>query len=477
MSDPVRDLYSKLPYPALTHPAAHPGVIAATARLSGLRAAATPGDCRGLDLGCASGHHLLALAARFPESRWVGVDFCADAIRRAREAAAAAGLGNLRFEVADLREWDPGDERFDYVIAHGMLSWVDDAAKARLLDLCAAALTDRGVACLSYSTLPAGALRREAAGHVRALPMLADDPADLDARLEALAEVAALNPSPYGRHLTAIFEDFRRKGAEILPFDELAPICDPLYLAEVARWTADRGLRYFGESLPADNLPPEIDPAAMAKLAPLESDPLRFQQALDLFSGRTHRTSLFCRAGALDAEPPSAADTLTLHARLRIHPLPEKAVHGEIVGSLHAALAAAAPTTRPVADLIESCARRLGSAWQSGPATATIADWLYQAARLGWVELRADAIDFPAHPPRRPNLGALNLHFVRTGAALVDGFHRSFRLPESHAAIAARFDGRRSADELERLAADETPDLDFRPWLAHLAARGVFPAA
>jgi len=67
-----------------------------------------------LDAGCGRGGALLALAARFPESRFVGYDLCADAIAYAAQAARAAGLANLRFEARDLTGYDERT-RFDIV--------------------------------------------------------------------------------------------------------------------------------------------------------------------------------------------------------------------------------------------------------------------------------------------------------------------------------------------------------------------------
>lgn len=54
-----------------------------------------------LDVGCGSGRALLRLAREFPASRFTGIDFSVEAIGRARAAAEAAGLANLRFEVRD----------------------------------------------------------------------------------------------------------------------------------------------------------------------------------------------------------------------------------------------------------------------------------------------------------------------------------------------------------------------------------------
>jgi len=67
-----------------------------------------------LDAGCGRGSALLAMAARFPRSRFVGYDLCSDAIGFAAEAARAAGLGNVRFETRDLTGYDEKGG-FDFV--------------------------------------------------------------------------------------------------------------------------------------------------------------------------------------------------------------------------------------------------------------------------------------------------------------------------------------------------------------------------
>ncbi len=471
MADAVRDLYSQRRYPALSHPETHPGVIAAAARCGGVTAPALPESCKLLEVGCASGHNLLPLAARFPESTFVGIDFSDTAIRRARGHAEALGLDNITFEHADLHEWRPASEDFDYLIAHGMLSWVADATKVALLELVQGSLAPDGIACIGYNTLPGWSLRQEAAAMVKALPDLGGD---LDTTLATLAEAASHGGTPYTAHLAAIYEDMRRKGPDILPFDELGPVCDPLHFGQVIQWTGQHGLRYLGESTLSGNLPPEIAPEALEKLQPLAGDPVRFQQTVDLLSGRTHRTSLFCRSGlSLDTKTTSSV-TLHFAARLLVRPLPEKAVHGEIIEHFHAALNAAWPSSQAVAGLMEQCARRLGPRWDPARGAKTVADWLYQAARLGWVELRTDPIETATRPSSRPTLSPLNLRHARDREALVDGFHRSCGFPDRHWRVVGALDGGHTIDDLRALAATEAPELDLEPWLQHLAARGLF---
>lgn len=69
-----------------------------------------------LDAGCARGGALLALAQRFPASRFVGYDLCDDAIAYAREAAREAGVDNLHYETRDLTGYrEPG--RWDLIFS------------------------------------------------------------------------------------------------------------------------------------------------------------------------------------------------------------------------------------------------------------------------------------------------------------------------------------------------------------------------
>lgn len=67
-----------------------------------------------LDAGCGRGSALIAMAERYPSSRFVGYDLCPDAIEDATAAARAAGLGNVGFEARDLTGYDE-TERFDFI--------------------------------------------------------------------------------------------------------------------------------------------------------------------------------------------------------------------------------------------------------------------------------------------------------------------------------------------------------------------------
>jgi SAM-dependent methyltransferase len=94
--------YDEVPYENMPFPQALPRVHATVATLHGL----TPPDprtARVLELGCGGGAHLAGVAAAHPEVTALGIDLAPTAIATARESAAAAGLDNVRFEVADVQ--------------------------------------------------------------------------------------------------------------------------------------------------------------------------------------------------------------------------------------------------------------------------------------------------------------------------------------------------------------------------------------
>jgi hypothetical protein len=474
MNDPVRELYSEKRYPALSHPVTDISRLAVTARLGGLQRLSLPAGCRVMEFGCASGHNLLPLAARYPKSEFTGLDFSDTAIRNARRASWEAGLENVLFEVADLEHWRPSHP-CDYLIVHGLFSWVPDAVKSRILDLCSQLLSDSGVACISYNTLPGWSLKRDVVPLIRSLagnPLASGLGGNVVEVAESLAGMAG-NATAHAAHLQAACREIVRKGPEVLPFDDLAPVCDPIYFAQFAAWAAERGLRYLGEADLRENLPEGIDPAAFEKLAPLATDPLLLQQTLDLLSGRTHRNSLLCRADAPLEDGTTTAAVLQFATGLGDQPLPASPPGSGATRVFREVVEAAGRNCTPVQELMERTAVRLGVGWDPTRHSQEIAAWIFQMARVGCLELRADGIQLPAGPGENPEISKLNRYFSANGLPVVDARHATCRYPEGHERLLAAMDGTRGYNELVREAATEFPELDFGRWMEHLAERGI----
>jgi ubiquinone/menaquinone biosynthesis C-methylase UbiE len=88
---------------------------------------------RVLDIGCGRGKTLLHLAARYPNSEFVGYELSDQALAEARDDAARAELGNIHFEQRDLTGFDitADSEAFDLVTAFDAIH--DQAAPREVL--------------------------------------------------------------------------------------------------------------------------------------------------------------------------------------------------------------------------------------------------------------------------------------------------------------------------------------------------------
>ena len=153
-----RALSSSLHYPDYLHEQTHPSHLYAVARLSGFEAP-DPRGARILELACNAGSNLLPLAASLPGAELVGVDLDAARVRVGQEVVDAAGLSRARLVPCSVTEVDESFGSFDYIIAHGLFSWVGPEVREAILRLIAARLSPRGLAFVSYNTYPGWAVR------------------------------------------------------------------------------------------------------------------------------------------------------------------------------------------------------------------------------------------------------------------------------------------------------------------------------
>lgn len=140
-------------YPSQPFAASHPDRLATIATLYGMKPA--PVDrCRVLELGCADGGNIIPMAEVLPASELVGIDVSETEISTGGETIRALALDNIRLEMADILDIDASLGRFDYVICHGVFSWVPDEVQDKIFAVCRQNLADNGVAYVNYNTYP-----------------------------------------------------------------------------------------------------------------------------------------------------------------------------------------------------------------------------------------------------------------------------------------------------------------------------------
>ncbi len=297
--DIIRERYDAVPYRHGAVSDSHPARMGAIARLLGI-SAASPDRCRVLELGCGEGMNLLPLAERFPKSEFVGVDFSTKQIAVAEAARAACGIGNARFVCADLRTWKAEGATFDYIIVHGVYSWVPMEVRDRVLAICTEALGPNGVAYMSYNTLPGwalpGALRDFLLSEISALTSPDAQMARAARVLDALAECMKDQPGSYAANLRDTIADMRAKPPGLLFHDELAAVNEPCTFSEFTGHAARHGLHFVAEAHYATMQSANLPATMPSSLAPLRLDFARTQQFMDVLFQRWLRNSLLSRA-------------------------------------------------------------------------------------------------------------------------------------------------------------------------------------
>jgi len=289
-------------YGDLTFQDSHPGVIAAIASLVGLTPPAVE-TCRVLELGCGTGFNILAMSQSIPGGRFTGIDYSPAHIDRANAAAKTIGARNVEFLCASIDDFEASPGAFDFIIAHGVYSWVPPATRDAILALIQRTLTPNGVAYISYNTHPGWHLRNLVRDGLRYCNTAVDPREALDQLTHSL-----VNPeSPYGRALQAEWSSARIEPDYYLAHEFLVPNCDPLYFREFSRHLNTRQLQFAAEARFFSNAFAQVDTIKDQ----LGADPLRREQHLDWLTGRYFRQSLICHASLpliADPDPFSVLD-------------------------------------------------------------------------------------------------------------------------------------------------------------------------
>jgi SAM-dependent methyltransferase len=298
---PLATSYDDIPYPRLAFPYTHPSHLATIGRLLGLLPA--PVDrCRVLELGCASGANLLPIAYALPGSTLVGIDLSERQIAEGRKMADDLGLTNVVLDEMDIRQAAESlFERFglfDYIIAHGIYSWVPDEVKDAVLSASRRLLAPEGIAYVSYNCYP-GCQQREMIRRMCQYHGRRDrDPrafvAANRAFLESLIDMLPAADDPYRAVLREQAISLLGERDAVILHDDLERDNDPQLLHQFVTHAARHGLQYLGDAHFGQMFGIGIDAAGL-ELIRQGADVLDFQQYLDFLYGRSLRTTLLCR--------------------------------------------------------------------------------------------------------------------------------------------------------------------------------------
>lgn len=294
--------YDLLPYESAPFPHSRPERLATLATLLGVTSP-DPSEARVLELGCGFGGNLMPLAELYPRAQFVGLDASSRQIADGQAVANRLGLANLRLLPMDLMDVGPDFGQFDYIIAHGIYSWVPPQVQRKILQICSEHLSPNGMAYVSYNTYPGwrvrGIVRDMMQYHARKFENPSQRAAQARSMIAMFAQTGGKLDEPYWRLLMremAIIGS-KEKQDYYIAHEYLEDQNAPCYFHEFAARAAAEGLQYAGEANPFSR--PALAHFAREALTVIESvsaDMLEQEQYLDFICNRAFRASVLCHA-------------------------------------------------------------------------------------------------------------------------------------------------------------------------------------
>jgi methyltransferase-like protein/cyclopropane fatty-acyl-phospholipid synthase-like methyltransferase len=501
--------YDLIPYPAASFPQTHPNRLAGLAKVFGVDSP-LPSSARVLELGCADGSNLLPMAAGLPGATFLGIDYSAKQSETGRQMLAASGLKNIELRHQSILDFPLTEGKFDYIIVHGIFSWVPEPVREKILAICSACLTDRGVAYISYNALPGWNMRKSIRDMMLFHTAGLTDPVarvrQARALLKFLSDSVPTERNAYGLLLKNELESISKAADNYLLHDHMEEENTAFYFHQFVGRAATHGLQYLGES----SLSPMIAanfPESISKTLGQLGQVIAQEQYMDFLRNRMFRQTLLCKAGVAvhrnispDRLRDCAFQSLLTPPKDPVDLSPGvsmtcQTANGQQVGATDSFLKAAftvllEANTSAIAfpDLLAAASAKAKPFIPNPPRgqaqieEATLLKNLLNLYSRGLIEAHREPVRCSLTVPERPAIPVVARLQARTGRSLTNRLHQPIPADGIGRAVAIACDGTRTADQIiEQMVAEAkagalTVQVESRPVTDDQQLRNILSA-
>ena len=303
-NDVQQTIYSELGYKSMPFPYTTPATLEAYAALVGV-SAPNPKTARVLELGATYGGNIISQALFNPDATFVGIELSQEQVEKGNEVIVNAGLTNVSLIQSDIASIGSEIGTFDYIIAHGVYSWVDDGVKDALLRLIDEHLAEDGIAYVSYNTYPGWHTMEE----VRQLMMFSNrDKAQFNHKEKVLhgKTIGSIvgsqilkydNLKERNSKFLGALRSVMQKDEYYVGHDHLEPNNDPVYFYQFNDHLEAHNLAYLCDADLTLSMVRSFDTDIADTLDKLAlNDHVAQEQYLDFMLDTTFRKSIICKA-------------------------------------------------------------------------------------------------------------------------------------------------------------------------------------
>lgn len=289
--------YDEVPYTSYPFAQTNPAMIRAVAKLFGLDAPAVE-TARILEIGCAGGNNILSIAARYPKSTCVGIDLSQKQIEDGQKNVEALGIKNLKLQTLSIMDIDKKFGEFDYIISHGVFSWIPREVQEKHMEISSRNLSKNGVSYISYNTMPGWSavqsIREMMLYHTERFPEQKTKAEQARLLLKFISDsLKNFNKSFYSDIIDNELNILNNQSDFYLLHEHLEENNIQYYFHQFIEMANKSGLQYLAEtalsSMFIGNMPKET-----AAVLSTTDDIIRMEQYMDFINNRRFRSTLLC---------------------------------------------------------------------------------------------------------------------------------------------------------------------------------------
>ena len=444
--------YNNILYPTAVHPQTHPNRLATRAILHGMKPAPVD-QCHMLELGCNDGLNLISLATALPGSSFVGYDLASVPVEKGKKLIAGLGLPNVQIEARDIMELPDDIGQFDYIIAHGLYSWVPEPVREKILDICRGHLTKQGVAYISYNAYPGNHIRDLVRGIMRFHTRQFEPAEEKIAQSRSIIKFLSESRHDENDSYQALFKDELKRITGYVDHgfyhDDLSELNQPFYFHEFISDARKHGLQFLAETRKYILTSEKFKPEAINLLEELRNgDRIAQEQYLDFLTGMSFRQTLICHEETQITQQPQPP---LLQKIFISSPIFADSDDPDLNDNSTVGFSGLESASIETADpLAKNACKIIGEAWPrqiafmdllkqaqsqaelEANAKATLielaerlASFLLEAYNIGFVEFHSYTTTFPTWPGEFPQASPLARHQILKGHDVVNLKHEN----------------------------------------------------